>query len=217
MTDWLLLQDGAIIYGILFVALMGGAIGLPIPEDLPLIAGGVLAHRGQADLKLILLVCYAGILLGDIVIYAIGRRFGTGLFQTKWFKKRVSQSRLRNMRLRMERRSLLMIFVARHLFYLRTATFLTCGAVKMRISTFIIADAVAALISAPLMVGIGFVASEHWEYVVGWIHRLKEWSLLLMLPVLIGGYWYWNKHLRHKKSTKSELDETEPQDQQELP
>ena len=68
------------------------------------------------------------IILGDILIFAIGTKFGNRILQKGWFKRQISESQIQSLKSRLEKRSILMIFLARHLFYLRTATFLICGA-----------------------------------------------------------------------------------------
>ncbi|RMG44402.1 MAG: DedA family protein [Candidatus Dadabacteria bacterium] len=185
MNEWLMLQQGTVIYVALFALLMGGAVGLPVPEDIPLIIGGVLAHRGSARTEIVFLVCYFGIVLGDLVVYSLGRYFGPTLLKKPWFEKRLTPSRLRRVKFNIERRSLLMIFIARHLFYMRSATFLMCGAVKMKVQRFVLADATAALISVPLMLGIGYFASEQLDVVFRWINQAKEVSLLVGLALVI--------------------------------
>lgn len=184
MVDWILGQEGLLMYCLLFLALMGGAVGLPIPEDLPLVIAGVLVQRGSADLPLAFLVCYVSILLGDLLIFAIGRRFGSALFSKPWVQKRMSPSRVRRMKLNLEKRSLLMIFLARHLFYMRTITFLTCGAVKMRVERFLLADACAALVSVPIMLAIGYFAAEHFELALKHLKKVEYVSAALGLIVI---------------------------------
>ena len=185
MIDWLLLKEGIIVYLALFFALIGGAVGLPIPEDVPLILAGILAHTGQADLQLLFFCCYSGIILGDLIIFSLGRRFGPTLLRKKWIRTKIPIGKISEVRVKLEKRSLLMIFLARHLFYLRTVTFLTCGAVKMKWSRFIIADALAALISAPLMIGIGYLASERYEAALKFFGRARTFTLIALIAVVI--------------------------------
>lgn len=185
MAEWLLGQDGLFLYVALLLMLLGGAIGLPIPEDLPLILAGVLAHAGRVNLELVALVCYVGVVVGDVMIFSIGRWLGPSLFQKRWFRSRFPPSKIRRLRVNLERRSLLMILIARHLFYLRTATFLTCGAVRMSPYRFIASDALAALLSLPLMIGIGYFAAEHVNALLEGVHNTKHIFALLGLMVVV--------------------------------
>ena len=85
--DFFLSQKGLNIYLILFLSLLAGAFGLPIPEDIPLIAAGVLIHEKETMLLPTFIICYIGIILGDVIIYSVGRFFGPSLYRKKWFKK----------------------------------------------------------------------------------------------------------------------------------
>lgn len=189
MADWLLLQDGLFLYVALLLMLLGGAVGLPIPEDLPLVLSGVLLHLDKVTIELVLPVCYAGVLVGDGIIFMIGRSFGPALFQKRWFRTRFPPSKVRRVRVNLEKRSLLMILVARHLFYLRTATFLTCGAVRMNPYRFIAADALAALISLPIMIGLGFFAAEHVNALLEGVNKTKHILALIGLFLITLFIW----------------------------
>ena len=167
MADWLLAQSGIIVYSALFMMLLGGAVGLPIPEDLPLLMSGVLVQQGTIDLRWAFIVCYVGVMVGDGMIFFVGRKFGPALFNQKWFRSKMTTRKIKRIRLNLEKRSFVMILVARHLFYMRTITFLTCGAVGMRVEKFFIADAIAALISAPIMVGLGYLGAENFHHILG--------------------------------------------------
>lgn len=203
MDEWLLLQTGFVVYLSLFLLLLGGAFGLPMPEDIPLILAGILAHRGSISLKIAFVVCYVAIVLGDLIIFQIGRRFGPKVFKSKLFQKKLPPSKIRRLKINLERRSLMMIFVARHLFYLRSVTFLTCGAVKMHPRRFILADSLAALISVPIMIGLGYFFSEQYDRVVGYVDKAKEASLLIAFLGVIVVY------LLYRKRKKTVVANTE--------
>lgn len=200
-----LAQNGVWIYITLFALLMGGAIGLPIPEDLPLLLAGVLLHEGRAQLDIVVPVAYAAILLGDMLIYSAGRKIGPSIFKRPWFRKRISESQLRRFKYNLDKRSLLMIFVARHLFYLRTLTFLSCGALKMNVWRFLIADAAAALISVPLVLALGYFAAEHYDYIIGLIGKAKIGSLVAALALLVAYLVY--RHKKRKSTPQSAVEE----------
>ena len=185
MKEFILAQKGIFIYMTLFFSLLGGALGLPIPEDLPLIAGGIAIHEALGNPLLVFIVCYTAIILGDLIIFFAGRTFGPKIFETAWFKRPKARRTIRKVRVGLERKSLVMIFIARHLFYLRTITFLTCGAVRMRVYRFILADATAALISVPLMLSLGYYAAKKYDTVIMWIHRFEKLSIVIAAIIVI--------------------------------
>ncbi len=211
MDEWLLLQEGVYVYLILFFLLLGGAFMLPIPEDIPLILGGVMAQMGRGRIDLIAATCYGAIILGDVIIFGVGRWLGPALFYKPWFRKRIGYSRIKRLRFNLEKRSLPMIFVARHLFYLRTVTFLTCGAVRMSFGRFLLSDAVAALVSVPLMLLLGYMAAEHYEAAFKFIGEAKYWSVIfggLLLGLFLG--WYLIRKRREASSVEENRDEGIP-------
>lgn len=188
-------------YLTLFLLLLGGAIGFPIPEDLPLIAAGVLSQSDHLDPLAAFIVCYSGILVGDLIIFTIGRSLGPSIFERSWFQRRVSPARIRLLRNKLSKRSVLTIFVARHLFYLRSITFLTCGAVKMSYAKFIAADSIAALVSAPLMMSIGYFAAEHSENIA----KNLQIGLIAIAVLAIAVYFLLRKKKKQGKRSRRAL------------
>ena len=116
----------------------------------------------------------------------------------------LNQRKVKRMQLQLEKRSIIMIFVSRHLIYLRTVTFFTCGVVKMRFVKFLAADAVAALISVPLMMWLGWLASEHWRELLEAVSRIK-YTLFTFAALLISFFvWRYFKY-KDSKDTEEEL------------
>ena len=191
-------QSGAMAYPILFGALLGGAFGLPIPEDLPLLAAGVLAQQGAVRLEIVFLVCYVAVLIGDLIIYGAGYYFGPALLNHRWICNSLNEVRVERIRLSLEKRSVLAIFLARHLFYLRTVTFLACGMVRMSPVKFIIADAIAALISAPIMIGLGYLFAEHLDVILVAIEKGQIFLMVAAIPAGIWGYSVWSRRRKRR-------------------
>ena len=59
----------------IFVVLLLGSLGVPIPEEMPIIAAAVLSHEGIVRWWLVLPVCLLGVLSGDMVLYWVGRQW----------------------------------------------------------------------------------------------------------------------------------------------
>ena len=173
MVDLILGSHGFLAYILVLLALLAGSIGIPAPEDLTLIAAGVLCSLAQVNTWVMAITCYLGLIIGDLIIYRIGWITGPTLFRKKWFRRHISTKRLQAMRTNLHKRTMLTILVARHLFYIRTATFLMCGAVRVSFTRFVVMDAIAALITTPLMMGIGFAFANNYEAIIKWVRDLK--------------------------------------------
>lgn len=152
--------------------LLGGCFGLPIPEDIALVWAGILVHD-EANIFVMAIVCYFGILLGDILIFRAGRLAGPSLLKKRWIRSRIGSEKLQTLRAKLDSRAFVTVLIARHLFYLRTATFLVCGAVRMRFWRFLVADAIAALLTVPLMMGLGYLFAEHQDVLFTALGKVK--------------------------------------------
>ena len=73
LTEQLIGQLGYL--GIALILILGG-LGLPIPEEAPIILAAVLTRNGQMNGPLALASCLAGVLLGDLVVYFLGFFYG---------------------------------------------------------------------------------------------------------------------------------------------
>lgn len=208
MLDFILTTNGWVAYITVFCLLLAGAFGLPMPEDLALIGAGVLIHFGRAHYLIMGIVCYVGIIVGDVIIYRVGYAAGPTLFRKRWFRRLVTASRIQSIRGGLERRTFSSIFIARHLFYLRTASFLICGAVRINFTKFLICDLIAALITAPLMLFVGYLFGEHVGLILSWLEQIK--FVLLVGGVVVGAVLLYRWYRRRKLGEELELEDELP-------
>ncbi|MEY2516693.1 MAG: hypothetical protein QOJ89_4051 [bacterium] len=72
-------------YLILFALVGVESAGVPVPGETALVTGGVLAHRGQFSIELIIVVAAAAAIIGDNLGYLIGRTGGRRLLERPGF------------------------------------------------------------------------------------------------------------------------------------
>src|SRR5579871_1348986 len=73
-----------------FTALVAAGIGIPVPEEVPTIGAGIWVGSNPelGPLRwLILPVCFVGVLISDVLLYSIGRLWGTRLLQHRWLAR----------------------------------------------------------------------------------------------------------------------------------
>ncbi len=144
-------------YGLVFVILLLAGFGLPLPEDIPLIMGGVLVHRGQADLWVMIVTGYLGIIIGDSIMFGLGRRFGSNIGAVPGLLRRVvTPERRAWVEGLFKKHGEKLVLAARFLPGVRTVTYFTAGSVGMHYPKFALYDSIAALASAPLFVLLGY-------------------------------------------------------------
>src|SRR5262245_65190148 len=71
----------------LYLALCLGGVGFPIPEEVPVLTAGALAHQGVVRWWLALIVCIAGVVTGDLILYWTGRRWGERVLDLRFVRR----------------------------------------------------------------------------------------------------------------------------------
>lgn len=141
-----------IIFGILFAC----GLGLPLPEDIPLIATGYLIWDGTMRWAPALAVTIIGVLVGDTVLFFLGRKLGKRILRQHKLQGIFPPHRVRRAGAYFRKYGDKLVFFARFVAGFRAVVFFMAGAMKVRYSRFLFFDGLAALISVPAWVILGF-------------------------------------------------------------
>ena len=159
----LLVTEGSLV--LVVVTLVIAGLGAPVSEDLTLLFAGVLAYNGVATLPTTVLICMAGVLVGDVLLFTTAQRLGRAAARGRFFQ-RVSESPcLKESRIKalFENHGGKVVFFARYVAGLRAPTFALAGVQGMSLKRFLTFDALALCISGPLMVTLGYLFSSQFE------------------------------------------------------
>ena len=166
----------------LFVVLMLCGLGLPIPEDVALLAGGYLVHRGITRYPITLAVSLLGVVVGDNSLYFMGRRFGSGLVRYFSLGRPGAKHQIERIEAFMQRHGHRAIFYARFLAGLRALVYLSAGSFGVRPAVFFLYDLLGALISVPIVVTLGYVFGKQLEQLVRYIGGFER--LIVVVAIL---------------------------------
>src|SRR3954468_9405495 len=81
-------------YYVLFLLLFACGLGLPLPEDIPLIIGGALLAKSPTTWVIAGVCAGWRIIGGDCVLYYLGRRFGLEITRLPFIGKHVTRERI---------------------------------------------------------------------------------------------------------------------------
>lgn len=165
----------------LFVVLFGAGIGVPIPEEIPIVAGGVLAHEEVVRWWVALSVCILGVLSGDTVLYWVGHHWGEVILEWRVVRRVLSRGREEALKAAYRRHGVKIVFTARHVMGVRAAAFLTAGIARVPFWKFLAVDAGASLVGVPFAFGLAFLFADQVEHVLRDIRRVERAALLLAL------------------------------------
>jgi membrane protein DedA with SNARE-associated domain len=182
-------SNGLFAYGSVFGILVACGLGVPLPEDISLILGGFLSHKGAANLPVMMMVGFLGIVVGDSIIFAAGRRVGSrvGLKPGGLLGKVITPEKRAQVEALFAKHGEKIVMIARFLPGVRAVTYFTAGSVRMSYWRFIAFDGLAALASAPVFVYLGYYFGDRLQQL---IEALKAGQVKVMvgLAVVIVGY-----------------------------
>ncbi len=186
----------------LFAVLALCGMGLPIPEDVALLAGGYLAHRGVIQYPTTLVVSMFGVVAGDNSLFLIGRRFGTGLIAYLGVGRPNSQRRIARIKSFMDRHGHMAIFYARFLAGVRALVYLTAGSFGVSPARFVIYDALGAVISVPIVVSLGYIFGPQISQVIRYIGGFERliWVLVAGTLLVLATRMFWLEREREADS-----------------
>ncbi len=179
IVDLLLSFSGPTPYFLLFGILLICGLGLPIPEDITLLAGGLAAYYGLTNLWVTIAVAYVGVILGDTIIFMLGAHVGRKLTKMWIFHKLLPDERLQGVSDKFHKWGNKVIFAARFMPGVRAPIFFSAGTFHVPFRVFIFFDGLAALLSVPAIIGAAYFFGDQ----VVWIVRRVEHSIV----VVIGG------------------------------
>ncbi|MCC7406899.1 MAG: DedA family protein [Phycisphaeraceae bacterium] len=189
--------------GILLVLLISG-LGVPLPEDLPLLIAGALCAQGVASLELMLPLVFAAVVGADLMIYALGRRFGRHVPKLPMFRRFLDEAHLQKADRAFEKHGGKTLLVARFLPGVRTAVFFSAGACRIPWWKMLVFDGGAAMVSVPLLVMLGYFFANNIDVVRDWAHD-SQMVLVVGVALIVGAYglYHWRKHVRSKAQAPS--------------
>ena len=151
-------------YAAIFLVIILGNIGLPVPEETVLTVSGYLTSQGRLHFSLVVALAIAAAVLGDNMGYWLGR----------WYGQRIlgrliaaAPERVERARAFVVRHGAFAVFSARFVAGLRFMAGPLAGSTGLEPARFFVANLLGAIIYVPIVVGagyaIGYGLGEHIE------------------------------------------------------
>ena len=188
-----ILQPGSYLGLFGFMVLTG--CGMPLPEEVAIICAGVLSAEGKLNPQAAFAAVLLGALVGDVMMYHIGRRFGHNL---AWIHPKLAKvvhaDREEYFEKAILRHGFKVLFLARFMVGIRGPVYLAAGVVRMPFRRFLLWD----LVSATAVVGLFFGLSYYFGQDIARLLREAELTLTLaVLAIALGvGFIIMRRHRR---------------------
>lgn len=182
----------------LFVILLLSGLGLPIPEEIPLLLAGYLARHGAASLYVLIPVGLTGVLIADVMLFMAARRWRSHIFRVRLIRASIKPRHLVFVRDQFHKHGMKIVIIARWLPALRTAVCLTAGLTGVSALHFLLVDATAACITVPTSIFLGYFAANQIDRLISVFVRAEHTVLLVVLLAVAVLLFYWLVWGRHK-------------------
>lgn len=175
-------------YPILWLSVFIGALGIPLPNTLVLLAAGAFAAAGDFNFALLLLVSISAFVAGDNCSYWIGRRWGSKLLAHLEKSGRLLKPQtLARSRAYFHRLGGWAIFCSRFLVSaLGGALNLLAGAEIYPYRRFLVFDIGGESLGALLPLSLGYIFGASWGLVGDILGSFSYFFVALMIALVLG-------------------------------
>ena len=203
MLEWAL--AGIASYKNLFWLCVITGLAIPLPEDLVVMSAGILLADGTLEWWRTVLAVALGMWIRDLLAYGIGRMAGDWVFTQWWWRKLFPPRKIARTQEWFHKYGVLAIVGGRMLVGMRVPVFLVAGSMRVGFRRFAWIDGVGVLVTAPILLWLGYAFVEPMLEGVRWAMRRTNSTMSgLALVALIVFVW------RRMHLASTEASEADP-------
>jgi membrane protein DedA with SNARE-associated domain len=201
LLDWLITLPSAALYTILFVTAAIENLIPPFPSDVVVAFGSfVVAQGAKGSMLAVFLATWAGNVMGAMIVYALGRRYGAERLERRLAGKHAESvdAKIRRM---FEKYGMPAVFVSRFVPGVRAVVPGFAGALRLSVGWTAVMVASASAIWYGLITVVAFRVGSDWEQLKGTIARYSSTAAILGSVLLVLGIAAWLIVRKRKSAT----------------
>lgn len=168
-------------YVALFLFLMVGIVGLPIPDETLLVFSGYLISRGSMHPVETFATAVCGSWCGISLSYTIGRTLGIGAVHKFGRYLRINDRELQKVHAWFDRRGHWALFIGYYIAGVRHITAIVAGASELAFGSFVAYAWTGGMCWVALFLTLGYYIGEDWRRIAESIHRYLGLASILVL------------------------------------
>jgi membrane protein DedA with SNARE-associated domain len=192
IANFVLATIGFLGYGGVFVMMVLESMVFPAPSELIMPFAGYIASQGTFNLILVIVVSTLGSIVGSLLSYYIGKRWGTKLVIRYGKYILVSEEELHRTEDWFDRHGEITVFVFRLVPVIRHLISLVAGLAEMDVKKFALYTIAGAAIWNSIMAYLGFYLGNNWHLITQYADEL---SLAIVLLIVIAVVWFIVRHI----------------------
>lgn len=182
LTDWIV-QYG---YVGLTALLMLGIVGLPVPDETLLVFSGFLVHEGKLRVLPTFLAALAGAVSGITTSYLLGRVLGRPVVERYGRFIHLTEARLARVEAWFERYGEWVLPAGYFIPGVRHFSALAVGIAGLPYRRFALFAYTGACFWVALFLTLGFLVGDHWQAVMGMVHRYTGVAIAVAAVLIVG-------------------------------
>ncbi len=183
----------------IFALLVLGIVGIPIPDETLMALTGYLVYKGDLNLLPAFSAAYFGSIIGISISYAIGSTFGYYALIKYGHLIHITEERLEKAHNWFEKIGGWALLIGYFIPGVRHIVAILAGTSKLRMWEFALFAYTGAFIWASTFISIGYFFGEKWEIFLKSIHRHLVLFAILLIIIIIIGFYIKNKIKNNKK------------------
>lgn len=193
-------------YVALFLLLMLGIVGLPIPDETLMVFCGYLISKGTLHPAATWITAFAGSVCGISLSYAIGRKFGMTVIHRFGKYVRFTPARLEKVLKWFDRIGHWTLFVGYYIAGVRHFTAVVAGTSGLRLPVFGAYAYSGAAVWVTTFLTIGYLVGENWQAMATQVHHyMRELSIVVGVLVVVALLVRWWTQRKAKPSSDPEV------------
>lgn len=198
-------------YAMVFAFVLAEAIGLPAPAALALVAGGAAAGSGLLSLPGVFVVALSALLLGDSILFVLGRYTGWALLGLLCRLSVNPESCILRSAESFYKRGKMTLLLAKFIPGVNTMAPPLAGSMKMRPWQFLRFDAAGATLYASAYIVLGFVFREFLALMtrsfIAASHLVEAVVLIAMVAYIAYRVWLYRKNSMYRIVPRIQVQE----------
>lgn len=188
------------VYLLVTLVMFLSSFGLPIPEEVSIISLGILSHIGanpdlypppypdapHVDVYMAMAVCVLSVFLSDLMVYTIGRSFGSAIFASDWFQRIVPEKKLNKIKFWARKWGSIVPGLFRLIPGVRFPGHMMCGALGISRVIFVAVDLVVIFLIIPTQI---YLIYTFGETITGMIKNFQSVIGVIGVFVIVGLAW----------------------------
>lgn len=184
----------------IFLFLVLGIVGLPLPDEIMMTFIGYLTSIGELNLYLTYISALAGSACGITISYVLGLRLGYPFLKRFGPRIFITRRRLKLAQIMFRKYGNWLLFVGYFIPGVRHVTAYLAGISGIRFPRFALFAYTGAIVWCATFVGLGHVLGKNWEVAFDYLHKYGQEALFIIIPLALVGLGWYLYYLNQRKS-----------------